>query len=360
MLKLFRPIFGSVPASIYKRILRYFGLAGIFFLVSLSSIYFVYRVFSERQIRINPDLFSAHVIIILVILIILYFLADGMRLYCVIRAMGSRIPFRYIIKLVFINIFISNVTPLATGGGIVQVYFMNQKGIPLGKATAATLIRTMLAALILFTLTPIIILAEPNLFRIFFHHNLFYIIAVVSSVYIAILWLILFQIGIVKRCLLWIIKLFKSLHLISGRRYRHLYLELSHELDLFSKSFRSYFSYSPMWAILSFLCTALYLFLLFSFSYVLIDELGYNVHLFTVLAFQVVVTFFMYFAPTPGATGVAEGGYGLLFAQLVQKQDIAMLTLAWRTLTIYIGVLIGIVIIYREFLTAKRRPGNGK
>jgi len=47
--------------------------------------------------------------------------------------------------------------------------------------------------------------------------------------------------------------------------------------------------------------------------------------LLTVLAFQVVVTFFMYFAPTPGAAGVAEGGYGLLFAQLVRKQDITPL-----------------------------------
>ena len=74
----------------------------------------------------------------------------------------------------------------------------------------------------------------------------------------------------------------------------------------------------------------------------------------TVLAFQVVVTFFMYFAPTPGAAGVAEGGYGLLFAQLVQKQDITLLTLSWRFLTIYVGVLIGIVIIYREIFNHKK------
>ena len=62
----------------------------------------------------------------------------------------------------------------------------------------------------------------------------------------------------------------------------------------------------------------------------------------------------MYFAPTPGATGVAEGGYGLLFAQLVQKQDITMLTLSWRFLTIYIGVVIGMIIILREFLSNKK------
>ncbi len=76
--------------------------------------------------------------------------------------------------------------------------------------------------------------------------------------------------------------------------------------------------------------------------------------LFFVLAFQVVVTFFMYFAPTPGATGVAEGGFGLLFSQLVQKQDIVVLTLAWRFLTIYVGVVIGIVVVYREMFKRKK------
>lgn len=86
----------------------------------------------------------------------------------------------------------------------------------------------------------------------------------------------------------------------------------------------------------------------------LLRALGYQAPVLTVLAFQVVVTFFMYFTPTPGATGVAEGGYGLLFAQLVQRQDIALLTLAWRFLTIYVGVAIGMVVMYRELFQSGR------
>jgi hypothetical protein len=43
-----------------------------------------------------------------------------------------------------------------------------------------------------------------------------------------------------------------------------------------------------------------------------------------------------------------------LFSQLVQKQDIAPLTLAWRFLTIYVGVVIGIVVMYREMFTRKK------
>jgi hypothetical protein len=85
--------------------------------------------------------------------------------------------------------------------------------------------------------------------------------------------------------------------------------------------------------------------------------LGYHIPFLTVLAFQVVVTFFMYFAPTPGAAGIAEGGYGFFLTHLVQKKDITFLTLSWRFLTIYIGVIIGIMIIYRELFNRQKRVG---
>lgn len=354
MMKVFRPISQHVPLYISKRVLGYFALAGLFFVLSFTTIYFVHHYFSGGQLRIPPKLLSVRVIGELAVLLVLYFLADGLRLYCVIRAMGFHIAFAYIVKLVFVNIFVSNVTPLATGGGVVQVYFMNQKGMPVGEATAATSIRTILAALVLFTLTPIIIWAEPNLFRMFFHKNLLYGITGFSCVYLTIFWIILFRIRSIKRWVFRGLYLLNTLKIVSWPRFRSLFLKVSHELDLLSDGFKRYFRGSPGWAILSVLSTALFLLLLFSFSVVLVRMLGYQVPVLTVLAFQVVVTFFMYFAPTPGAAGVAEGGYGFLFAQLVHKQDITMLTLSWRFLTIYIGMLIGIFVIYREIFNRKK------
>jgi len=337
-----------IPLHVSRKAIGYFGLAGLFFTLSFTTVYFVHHYFSGGQLRIPPNLLSPGVIGCLAVLLVLYFLADGLRLYCVIRAMGFRIAFAYILKLVFVNIFVSNVTPLATGGGVVQVYFMKRKGMPVGEATAATSIRTILAALILFALTPVIIWTEPNHFRMFFHRNLLYGITGVSCAYLAVFWIILFRMRIVNRLIFRLFHLLYVIKIISRSRFRTGYLKVSHELDLFSDGFKRYFRNSPGWAVLSVAATALFLLLLFSFSIVLVRALGYRAPVLTVLAFQVVVTFFMYFAPTPGATGVAEGGYGLLFAQLVRKQDIAPLTLTWRFLTIYVGVLIGIVIMYRE------------
>lgn len=343
-----------IPLHVSRKITGYFGLAALFFALSLSTVYFIHLYFSGGRLRIPSSMLSAKVIICLAILLVLYFLAEGLRLYCVIRALGFRIAFSYIIKLVFVNIFISNVTPMATGGGVVQVYFMNRKGMPVGEAMAATSIRTMLAALILFMLTPIIIWADPNQFHMFFHGKLLYGITGVSCAYLAVFWFILFRIRIIKRWVFRFLHLLNAMKIVSQPRFRTWFLKVSRELDLFAGGFKRYFRKNPCWVILSIVFTALYLLLLFSFSIVLIRALGYHTPVLTVLAFQVVVTFFMYFAPTPGAAGVAEGGYGLLFSQLVQKQDIAPLTLSWRFLTIYIGVLIGIGVMYREMFKSKK------
>lgn len=337
-----------IPLHVSRKVMGYFGLAVLFFALSFTTLYFVHHYFSDGRLRIPSNLLSADVIGCLAVLLTMYFLADGLRLYCVIRAMGFHIAFSYIAKLVFVNIFVSNVTPLATGGGMVQVYFMKQQGIPIGEATAATSIRTILAALILFTLTPVIVWAEPNQFRIFFHRNLLYGITGISCIYLAACWIILCRIRIIKRWLYRGLYLLRILKIVSRSRFKSYFLMVSRELDLFSDGFKRYFRNSYGWAVLSVVFTALFLLLLFSFSVVLVRALGYQVPVLTVLAFQVVVTFFMYFAPTPGAAGVAEGGYGLLFAQLVQKQDITLLTLSWRFLTIYVGLVIGIFVIYRE------------
>jgi len=326
----------------------YLGLTVLFFALSYLTVLFMHTHFGSGKLKLPPSILTAKNLTILGVLLLLYFLSDGLRLYCVIRALGTRISFFYILKLVFVNIFISNVTPMATGGGFIQIYFMTRKGMSLGQATAATSLRTMLAALILFILTPIIIWIDPSQFSMFSTHKLLYLITIVSVGFLAIFWIVLFKIRVVKRWLLQLLLLLRILRILSPKKYRKLYVKLSAELRSFSKGFKTYFQGNPRWAILSVVSTALFLLLLFSFSIVLVRAMGYQASTWTILAFQVVITFFMYFAPTPGATGIAEGGYALLFAQLVQKQDIAPLVLSWRLLTIYIGVIIGMVVTFAE------------
>ncbi|WP_320127396.1 lysylphosphatidylglycerol synthase transmembrane domain-containing protein [uncultured Sphaerochaeta sp.] len=337
-----------------KKVLGYIGLIILFFFLSFGSFYVLHRKFSGGSLNIPVQLFSFPIIASLLGLLLCYYLADALRLYSVIKAMGCKVPFRYIFKLVFINIFISNVTPFATGGGFVQIYFMSKKGMTIGEATAATSIRTILSAMILFTLTPIIIWAEPNQFKMFMNRNMLLGITIASCTVLFFLLLITFWPQVIKHILGGILYIPKTLKWKVAIHLESFNERVGKEIDSFSKGFKHYFRFGGLWAVCSVASTILFLFFLFSFSIVLIKALGYTIPFLTILAVQVVVTFFMYFAPTPGATGIAEGGYGLLFAQLVQNKDILALTFSWRFLTIYIGVIIGIFIFAGEFFKMKK------
>jgi len=334
----------------------YLLMAGVFFVVSFLTIYLLHRYFLESQALLDSRLLSPMVIASLILLLVLYYLTDGARLYLVVRAMNHHVPFRFIMKLVFVNIFFSNATPMATGGGFVQIYFLSRNGFSIGEATAATSIRTMIAALSMLTLGPVFFFLKPNLFDPFRNGKIFLCFAAIAGLYLIVIFIVLFRVRLLRVLLYLTMRFFHRKGFLSRRRFRTVFLRFSGELRCFSDGF-SHFIKGPLLYVLgAFLSTCLFLVTLFSFSVVLIKGLQYDVPVVTILAIQVVVTFFMYFTPTPGAVGFAESGYMLLFSQLISKHDITLLTISWRFLTIYIGVLIGILISWRELFRV--RPGR--
>jgi uncharacterized protein (TIRG00374 family) len=84
--------------------------------------------------------------------------------------------------------------------------------------------------------------------------------------------------------------------------------------------------------------------------------LNEKVSLITVISIQILITFLIYFTPTPGGSGVAEGSFALIFSNFLDSSYIAPLTFYWRFLTTYLGMVIGLFIFYREIL---RRNNTG-
>jgi uncharacterized membrane protein YbhN (UPF0104 family) len=58
----------------------------------------------------------------------------------------------------------------------------------------------------------------------------------------------------------------------------------------------------------------------------------------------------MYFAPTPGAAGIAEGVFGAFFSTMLSADHLLLVILAWRFLSIYLGMLIGMCIMLLEII----------
>ena len=335
------------------RRLAAFGL--LFVLLTSAGLYTVYHRFAGRTLTFDDRLLQPGTLLALLALLLVYFLADGLRLHFTLRALGHRLSFRAMVRLVFINLFVSNVTPMATGGGFAQVWYLARHGVPVGRATAATTIRTVLAVAFIFSLTPLFLFTLKALERTSISHQVGLALAVFITLYLGFFTVLLLRTRWLVTPLSRLLTGLRRLHLISARRHDRWQFRCRREVLRFAASFRDYLKGRPRYVLLSILCTAVFLLALFSFPALLMHSLGYPVDYLSTLGLLVVTTFIMYFSPTPGASGISEGVFGSFFRGLLSGNHLLLVTLAWRFLTIYLGMVIGLFVLQRELTRTPRR-----
>lgn len=337
---------------IHKRLVM-FGL--LFIALTVAGVAVVYELFAQRSFQFDMRLLHPGTVLTAIALLLVYHASDGLRLHYTLRALGYRLPLAVIVRLVFINLFFSNITPMATGGGIAQVWYIQRQGVPVGRATAATTIRTVLAVAFIFSLAPLLLLfldvlqGRPVLDGTRLPLTLF------VMTYLGFFAVVLFRTRWLIGPLSLLLAGLRRLHLVNAVRHRRWQFKARRELLRFARSFGEYLAGRPLHVALSILFTAIFLFSLFSFPALLINALDYEVSYAVTLGLMVVTTFIMYFAPTPGGSGISEGVFGTLFSNILDGTHLILVIVIWRFLTIYLGMLIGLILFQRE-LVINRSP----
>ncbi len=337
-------------------------LFGILFVVlTIAGLYSVYGQFAGREVQFDTQLLQPWVLLALATLLILYYLSDALRLGYTLQALGHRLPFRKLLSLVFINLFFSNVTPMATGGGFAQIWFLQREGIPVGHATAATTMRTLLAVAFIFSLTPVALIAMPMFNGDWLRADIGWALAVFITGYLAFFTVVILRTRWLIAPLSRLLHCLHRWHLISDRRHQRWQYKARREMLRFAQAFGEYWSGNHRAVFLSMFFTAVFLLSLFSFPALLLFALDYSVNYLTTIGLLLITTFIMYFSPTPGASGISEGVFGHFFRNLVSGSHLLLVTLVWRLLTIYLGMLIGLIIFRRTLardLLTKRTEGR--
>lgn len=324
-----------------KNLILYFGL---FFGISGIAFYYINKIYSKGSNLERIFDFPTSIITALLLVLFFYYIFDGLRLYFVLKTLEAEISFWKIYKLVFINIFVSNITPLATGGGFAQAYFLQKQGIPLGKSSAAVVIRTLLSAAMLFLSVPLIIFRNQKMLNLLPADYLFVYLIFFLAIYFFVFYLLIFKNRVIMKYTYKFFYFLKSKHLITKKRFKKIVKYIFKHLEIFADDLSSFIQGKKIYVFLSFFFTLIFLGAEFSFSYLILKGLGYNIMFIHILSLQILVVFIMYFAPTPGAAGIAEGGYSLLFARFVDKSDLFPLLFYWRFFSKYIGIFIGILV----------------
>ncbi|WP_111494766.1 lysylphosphatidylglycerol synthase transmembrane domain-containing protein [Marinobacter bohaiensis] len=326
----------------------------LFLLLSAAGTWTIYSQFAERNFSFDDRLLHPGFLAGAVVLLLIYFLSDGLRLYYTLRALGHRVPFRDMFRLVFINIFFSNVTPMATGGGVAQIWYLRRHGVRLGTATAATTLRTVLAVAFIFTVTPACLIWMDALQGRAIIGRIAELLAVFIVLYLGFFAVVLWRTHWLIMLLTGLLQAVRRARLIGPARHKRWQFRMKREMTRFSRAFTVYRRGPRRYIALSILFTLLFLVSLFSFPALLMQALGYDVDYLMVLGLLFVTTFVMYFAPTPGASGISEGVFGTFFSPILGPGHLVLVTVAWRFLTIYLGMIVGLVMTQVE-LSGDRR-----
>jgi uncharacterized protein (TIRG00374 family) len=81
-------------------------------------------------------------------------------------------------------------------------------------------------------------------------------------------------------------------------------------------------------------------------GYVVLRAIGIEAHFIDVLLLQTLITFLLYFAPTPGASGIGEILSVLVMQVYVPRELVALYALLWRVFVTYLTVVTGSVVFY--------------
>jgi len=336
-----RAVLAQIAGQGARRIVVF---AILFLALSAAVPFAIYHELGGQWPALDGRLFSPLAIAACLALLVVYFVADGLRLYYAVRALGYHVPAAHMARLVFINFLISNITPMATGGGFAQIGYLRGQGVHLGAATAATTLRTLLASLLIFIPTPFLMWFMSPLQDSAVASRWGFYLGLLAALYVGFFALALTRPRWMMASGVGLLKFLNRAGVIGERRLRRWRFGLRREMVRFGAALRAYLKGPRRYVMLSVLFTVLFLLTLFSFPAVLLWALGYHIDYLAVIGLMVVTTFVMYFAPTPGAAGIAEGVFAMFFAGLVQADHLLLMVVAWRALTIYLGMLIGVPI----------------
>lgn len=246
------------------------------------------------------------------------------------------------------NIFMGAVTPFQTGGGPAQLYILWRCGAKISESTLVAIIN-LAATLVFFQVASIaaLLILPADLFG----HNLIYAIkiafAVVGALTGGLLLVMLFpRLGmeVIGGLFRLIPSRFGKLHAL-GQKISSV---LKTGSENFGAAFRQILRHKKKALLATVIATLVLFFNKYLMGYVIALALQQTAPFQTFIGLQILHFFLIYFAPTPGASGIAEVSSVWLMEKVMSSEVLIIYAVAWRFFSTYLGAMIGGVVLLFE------------
>lgn len=243
------------------------------------------------------------------------------------------------------NIFMGAITPFQTGGGPAQLYILWRNGAKVSQSILVSLINFS-ATLTFFQIASLgaIFIIPSSLFSETFTYLMrigFVVIFLLTGLMINIL--IFPRIG--YQLIRFIFSLL-PLKLLKLYNLRNRLLDgLSMEIQHFQEIFRMILREKRHYLLIIIVATIVLFFNKYIIGYVVAVSLSPGIDFKVFMGLQIVQYFLVYFAPTPGASGLAEMSSTWLMQTIMLTEVLVFFAIIYRFLTTILGAIIGGVIL---------------
>jgi len=272
----------------------------------------------------------------------------GLRIWALTHAFGGRISFVQANVANGANIFLGGITPSQTGGAAAQLYLLMRTGLPFHIASVVSVVGFLGTVVSLLVAGLVFALVHPG-FALPFGFRFFS--AATVTVFTAVLLVFLAAIRVREGRDGWLRSIARRLPALGPRLARSRALErFEATLADFAALVREGGSRRLEWIAAGLALSALIYLDKFLVAYVLLRGFGFGPRLTEVLYLQVAQCLIMYFAPTPGASGVAEIAAAAIMTPVVPAAYFTAYVILWRTFTLYVPMAAGGLLLLREAL----------
>jgi uncharacterized protein (TIRG00374 family) len=311
----------------------------------------IYRSSFGASIAYLRDFSLIHLLIILALLLMDWTLG-GARIYIFARRIQPDYPYLACLKANLANIFMGGVTPSQTGGGAGQIYVLYREGMGGVDATVISFLGFINTALFLPICGIVITLfigAKPG--NIAFR----YFSVTTMLLFGTIIFLVVFSLFDPKRFERGVHRFLRVLPVIGKRIDGSKALQKIFETFLRYHALMLYFiKRGKLVFATAFIITVIVYFSKFLVAYLVVDGLGIEADFFQVMYLQLIIFLIFYFAPTPGASGLAEVSSALIMGQVIPKSYEGIFVLLWRFFTLFLGMIVGGFVMVRYLVKSDR------
>lgn len=256
------------------------------------------------------------------------------------------------------NIFMGAATPFQTGGGAAQIYLLWRYGARISDGMLISLLNWV-ATLFFFMISTVfaVILLPADLFGNNFTQLIrsgFIFIGGFAGLLILILAFPAIGLVIIKQ----FFRLIPLRHEKYGAFRQRALIKLNNEVNSFQLALKQILQLK-MWSLPVVILTTVALFSnKYLIGYAIARGLGYSVPFGPFIGLQIIQLFLIYFAPTPGASGMAELSSVWLMGKILPPSVLLVYAIMVRFFTTICGAIIGSVVLMNEMRQMTRHNVN--